>query len=345
MENSEEKKKYRVISLFSGCGGLDLGFKRAGFEIVWANEKDKDACASFRLNFPETELIKGNIKLIKDLEFPEDIDVLIGGYPCQGFSIGGSRRLDDKRNLLYREFGRCLKVVQPKIFLAENVKGLLTMGNRMVVTQMIKEFAEKNYKVKHKLYNAKQFGVPQDRERVFLVGVRKDLDLNFFFPKPKYGPNLKPYKTFKDNIWHLRDKPGEFFEGHFTSRYMSRQRKRKWNEVCYCIMASAEQNPLHPDGEQMKKVGKDKFKFMGDINRRLSIKECLIIQSFTETFRLEGSLKKKYRQVGNAVPPLLAENLAMAIKKCLDKKIDKKSENSISADLIQTSIASFNKSK
>jgi len=312
------KKRFTVLSLFSGCGGLDLGFKNAGFNIVWANEKDKDACASYRLNFPETKLVEKDIRAVRNSEFPLDIDVLIGGYPCQGFSLGGTRCLDDKRNLLYREFRRCLEIVQPKMFLAENVKGLLTIFNGAFINQMVKEFAELGYNVKFKLYNAKQFGVAQDRERVFLVGLRKDLKLNFSFPKPKFGPGLKPYRTLKDVIWHLRKNPGYYYDGHYTSRFMSRQRKRGWNQVSYCIVASAKQNSLHPDGNLMKKVDKDKFIFIGKINRRLSIKEGLRIQSFPEDFKLFGLVIKQYRQIGNAVPPLLAKNIAIAIKKCLN---------------------------
>lgn len=336
----EEKDKFKVLSVFSGCGGLDLGFKQAGFNIVWANEKNKDACASFKMNFPETKLIEEDIKLVKDSEFPINIDLLIGGFPCQGFSLGGTRKLNDSRNILYKEFSRCLKIVQPKMFLAENVKGLLTLANGKIFEQMVVDFAERDYNVSHQLYNAKQFGVPQDRERLILIGIRNDLDIEFNFPKIKYGQNLKPFITLKNKIWNLRNDPGEYFKGDFTSRFMSRQRKRSWFQVSYCIMASAKQNPLHPDGVKMKKVGKDKFIFQGNKNRRMSIKECLLIQSFPETFQLKGSLTSKYRQIGNAVPPLMAKEIAFQIKKTLSDyyRIFKQSSNKLSNNLIKCEI-------
>ena len=321
-----KKERFSVISLFSGCGGIDLGFKQAGFNIVWANEKNKNACESYRLNFPETKMLEKDIRYVKDSEFPRNSDVLFGGYPCQGFSLGGNRRLNDERNLLYKEFGRCLEIIKPKIFLAENVKGLATMENGLVLDIMIQDFAEKDYTVEYKHYNAKEFGVSQDRERIFLVGTRNDLELDFQFPEAKYGPGLKPYKTLKDTIWDLRSKQGEYYEGDYSPRFISRQRKRGWNEVSYCITASIKQNPLHPAGKKMKKVEKDKFIFQGKENRTLSFLECMVIQSFPKDYKLKGSLTSKYRQIGNAVPPLMVKPIAQEIKNTLKKYYERYQE-------------------
>jgi DNA (cytosine-5)-methyltransferase 1 len=162
--------------------------------------------------------------------------------------------------------------------------------------------------------NAKDYGVPQDRQRVFLVGVREDLDCEFHFPTPTHGPQgAHPYATLRDAIWDIQEDPGESFEGHFTSRFMSRQRKRRWDDVGFCVQASAEQNGLHPSGELMRHIGPDLWEFVGDTNRRLSIEECKLIQSFRRDFQLVGTLKSRYKQVGNAVPPLLAKVMAGAI--------------------------------
>lgn len=312
-------KKYSVISLFSGVGGLDLGFYKLGFKIIWAIDNNIFAYISYKKNFPKTNIIFRDIRKIENQNFPKTADIVIGGYPCQGFSEAGRQRLDDERNFLYKEFGRCLNVVQPKLFLAENVPGLKNMNGGKVLEQMIIEFEEKNYNVDYKLLNAKNFGVPQDRKRLFIVGVRKDLELNFLFPTPICGDNLMNYKTLKDTIWHIRDNPGPFYQGAYTHRYMARQRKRSWNQVSYCIVASADKNPQHPSGKLMKRINQNLFKFVGS-NRTLSIKECLLIQTFPENFILFGPLIEQYRQVGNAVPPLLAVFLAKSTKNCLKRR-------------------------
>lgn len=312
--------KFKVISLFSGCGGLDLGFRKAGFKITLAIDNNQYACASYKKNFPECKILQKDIREIKDSQFPKTIDLIIGGYPCQGFSEAGLQKLDDERNFLYKEFGRCLKIIQPKMFLAENVHGLINMNNGKVITQMVKEFQEKNYNVKYKLINVKNYGIPQDRIRVFIIGVRKDLDLQFYFPLPSYGEDLKQYRTLKDAIWHLKENPGSYYNGSYTTRYMARQRKRMWNQVSYCIVASADKNPQHPAGELMRRINYNKYEFVGNENRSMSLKECLVIQTFPEDYILEGPLFERYRQVGNAVPPLLSEYLANAIRDCLNYK-------------------------
>lgn len=304
------ERKPTVGILFCGCGGEALGFRNAGFKIVWANDNDKWSCETFKANFPEAEVVCKDIGGVKD--FP-NVDVITGGYPCQGFSLAGPRLVTDPRNYMYLEFAKCLKAIQPKFFMAENVKGLLTLGKGKIVKAMIREFAEIGYNVKYKLPNAKDYGVPQDRERVIIVGVRKDLDYFFEFPEPTHGPksaNHTPYVTLRKAIGSLKNM-GEHYNTGFSSRYMSRNRRKEWDDVSYTIPAMARQVPLHPSSGPMVFVKKDLWKFLeGYSYRRLSWKECAIIQSFARNFKLKGPLVEKYKQIGNAVPPLLSQRVA-----------------------------------
>lgn len=300
----------KVVSLFSGCGGTDLGFERAGFQLIWANDIDKDACNSYAANFwvpPNT----GDVK--KVTSFPKS-DVLVGCYPCQGFSIYGNRNENDPRNFLYMEFVRALHNIKPRYFVAENVKGLLFGYGSNLLKDMIVRYKKEGYDVTYKLVNAKEYGIPQDRERVFIVGTRTDLHEEYLFPEQTHGPGLKPYATLNSAIGDLpKPKKGEVFEGSFSSHYMSRNRKRGWNEVSFTIQASGRHAPLHPDGGKMVKVGKDAFKFGKAPNRRLSYKECAAIQTFPSWFKFEGDMDSKYMQIGNAVPPLLARRIAESL--------------------------------
>jgi DNA (cytosine-5)-methyltransferase 1 len=310
-----KKQKFTINSLFCGCGGLDLGFEWAGFQVKWANDNDKWAIESYKANFPFAHVNDNNIQNV-DLDEIPSADILIGGYPCQGFSLGGSRRLDDDRNKLYVEYAHILQAKQPLMFVAENVKGLRTMANGEVLRQMLCEFEEKGYEVNSHFCNAKNYGVPQDRERIFIIGTRKDICNTFTFPTPTHGNNLQPLVTLRNTIGKLHN-PGEWFDGHYTSRYMSRQRKRGWDEVSFCIQASAEQVALHPSGEKMQQISKDLWQFAGKINRRLSLLECKLIQTFPANYHIFGNLKEQYKQIGNAVPPMLSLTIAKQVKKTL----------------------------
>jgi len=169
-----------VVSLFAGCGGTDLGFKLAGHEIIYANDIDRQACETYKNNFPNVEVTHKDIKNIK--KFPE-AQILVGCYPCQGFSAAGKRDPNDNRNMLYLEFARALRTIKPKFFVVENVKGILSTPNKKIFKNMLKLFRRCGYKVNYKLLNAKDYGIPQNRERVFIVGVRKDIDFDFQFPE------------------------------------------------------------------------------------------------------------------------------------------------------------------
>ncbi len=206
------------------------------------------------------------------------------------------------------------------------------MAQGKVLLQMLKEFEEKGYSVQYKLLDAKDYGVPQTRTRVFIIGIRSDLDLEFTYPKKTHGFRLKPYRTVREAIWKFRSDPGIHYKGEakrpfltdgYSEDFKSRQRKLAWDLPSAPIIATIWNIPLHPDGKPMKKVAQRKYEFDGKINRTLSIKEVLAIQSFPDDYIVKGSLIERYRQVGNAVPFILSKKLAVTVKKCLDGiKID-----------------------
>ncbi len=300
-------KQYTCASLFCGAGGLDYGFEKAGFKTVWANDMNTDACKTFKLWNPDCEVICEKIQKVPSKKIP-NVDILLGGFPCQGFSLAGPRKLDDSRNSLYKEYIRVVKDKRPKMFVGENVKGLLSLGEGAVFTAIVEEFASCGYLVSYRLLNAKNHGVPQDRERLILIGIRKDLfNKSFEFPEPENEiPNLSFLATMPSPLLD------EICKESFSSRYMSRNRKRRFDEVSFTIPATAKQVPLHPSSDDMKKAGKDRWEF-GEFYRRLSYKEAALIQSFPPNFQFSGNLNSKYQQIGNAVPPELAFRIAKKV--------------------------------
>lgn len=320
-----------MIDLFAGAGGLSLGFEMAGFQPIWANDNNKWACETYEANFGPGIMHCCDIKGIG--EFPK-ADIVVGGYPCQGFSLAGKRLVTDPRNKLYLEYARCLREVAPKFFVAENVPGMLTLGGGKIIEAMVHEFENINggYDVAytHSPLNAKWFGVPQDRKRVFIVGVRKGLNFKYGFPKPTHGPGLKPYVTLRDAIGSMPEpKEGEVYDAGYSSIYMSRNRRRGWGDVSFTIQAGARHAPQHPSSSPMEKRRISETPLYGKIglkgeneayiwtfsgkHRRLSYKECAAIQSFPSNFVFKGPLIEKYKQIGNAVPPLLAKAVASGI--------------------------------
>ena len=195
----------KVISLFSGCGGLDLGFEKAGFDIPIANEFDPKIWETFKVNHPKTKLIEGDIRNIKEDDFPTDVDGIIGGPPCQSWSEAGSLRgINDERGKLFYDYIRILKKVQPKFFLAENVSGMLASRHRDAVKNIIYMFEECGYDVTVTLVNAKDYGVAEERKRVFFIGFRKDLNKRFSFPKGSTEDDQKKI-TLRDILWDLQE--------------------------------------------------------------------------------------------------------------------------------------------
>lgn len=311
------RKKYTVASLFAGAGGLDLGFENKGFKIVWANDIDKDACATHR-KWSNAKVVQGDIGKI-DFESIPRADVITGGFPCQGFSLAGPRKLDDKRNSLYKHFVKLVDEKQPYLFVAENVKGILTLGDGSILEAIIEDFSDKGmgYDVFPTLVNAADYGVPQDRWRVIILGIRKDLDIKEYrFPKP-----LSKKVTLKQALNNIPEpKLSDVCQGAYSSRYMSRNRKRDWNQVSYTIPAMGKQVAIHPSSPNMVKVGDDLWEFgKTGITRRLSWQEAAAIQTFPPNIVFEGNLTSKYKQIGNAVPVKLAEVVAKDVKRILDE--------------------------
>ena len=299
-------REFTAISLFAGAGGLDMGFENAGFNVIWANDFDADSCKTHE-NWSNAKVVCGDIAKIDASEIP-DADIMLGGFPCQGFSLSGPRKIDDSRNALYKHYVRIVKAKRPLMFVGENVKGLLTMGGGSIIEAIVAEFEECGYDVYYKLLNAKNYGVPEDRERVIIVGFRKDLGMKTFeYPAPR------PYQlSMRDVLINLPEpKPEEICNAPYSSRYMSRNRKRQWDEVSYTIPAMAKQVTLWPGSPDMTKIDKDLWEFgKGGITRRFSWREAAAIQTFPRNIEFHGNLTSKYKQIGNAVPVKLAETIA-----------------------------------
>lgn len=325
------KKKIKVVSLFSGCGGLDLGFEKAGFDIIWANEYDKDIWATYRLNHKSTFLDTRSITDVKEEEVP-DCDGIIGGPPCQSWSEGGAKRgLNDSRGRLFFDYIRILKAKQPLFFLAENVSGMLLDRHADALDGIKQAFKDAGYNLSFKMVNASDYGVPQDRKRVFFVGLRKDLDVRFLFPDPmkkkvtlrKAIGDLPPNPIpVANGIMPNREKPiianHEYMTGGFSSIYMSRNRVRGWDEVSFTIQAQARQAPIHPQAPKMTFIHENKREFVKgkeNLYRRLSVRECARIQTFPDDFIfVYDNIAMGYKMIGNAVPVNLAYEMAKAIR-------------------------------
>lgn len=310
-------REFTAVSLFCGAGGLDLGFDRAGFKTIWANDFDADACKTHQ-KWSNAEVVCGDISKIDMSKIPVS-DVVLGGFPCQGFSLSGPRKIDDSRNVLYKHYVKLVRQNQPLAFIGENVKGLLTMGGGQIIDAIIADFANCGYDVFYKLVNARNFGVPQDRERVIIVGFRNDLHITDFCLPETNGES----STLADALQGLPPaKKSEVCDASYSSRYMSRNRKRGWDEVAYTVPAMAKQVTLHPDSPDMVKVGKDEWRFgEGGETRRLSWREVAAIQTFPRDLEFFGDLTSIYKQIGNAVPVKLAEFVANYIRPYLEHSI------------------------
>ncbi len=398
-----ENKKYTVAGLFSGCGGLDLGFINVGFDVVWANDFFKEAVETYKKNIGN-HIVLGDITKIPSTEIPNNFDVLLGGFPCQGFSIANIKRsMKDERNFLYKEMLRIIKDKQPKYFVAENVKGLLSMQKGKVIEMILNDFKEIGYDVDYRLLKASEYGVPQHRERVFIIGNR--LGLKNPFPKPTHGEEkgLLPFVSTKQAVGFLSDVRIRDFSFQLNGfkvhnhkartnvhdKFWGRKHKVNQHEICdylkywraksgwstkridehfgYAHTAghwfrkdnNSGSIPKPSDWWELKKLlGFDNeydkqvtelelkpitFEQSLRINnwdtpsdtitatgpeihpnkeRRMSVRECALIQTFPMEFEFVGSLGNMYKQIGNAVPVLLAEKVAKEIKMELQKYDD-----------------------
>ena len=404
-----KNKKFRVISLFSGAGGMDLGFINAGFDIVWANDFFKEAVESYKKNIDE-RIVVGDITKIDSSDMPDDIDLVIGGFPCQGFSIANTKRsMKDERNFLYKEMLRVIKDKKPKFFVAENVKGILSMKNGKVIEMIKNDFSSLGYKVDAKLLNAAEYGVPQARERVVIIGNRIGVDnpypkITHWVDSKKYDSKkgLKPPVTVEQTIGFLSDvrlseqpitlKNGIVIYNHMAAtnvydKFWGRKYKVKQEDICDYLKMWRDRAgyttkkvddhfgykytaghwfrkdnhsgsiPKPSDWWELKKIlGFDnkydkkvttmvekEIKFEQSLRitnwdrpsdtitatspeihvnreRRLSARECAMLQTFPMDYQFVGSLNVVYRQIGNAVPVKLAEQIAKEIYEVLKKE-------------------------
>ncbi len=394
----------KVASLFSGCGGLDLGFIQAGFEVIWANDFFKEAVETYRANIGD-HIVYGDITKIPSSEIPSNFDILLGGFPCQGFSVANTKRsMEDERNFLYKELMRLIKDKKPKFFVGENVKGLLSMQKGKVIEMIVNDFKSLGYKVDYKLLKASDYGVPQNRERVVIIGNR--LGLENRFPKPTHGPKkdsklgIEKYVSVKEACSHLYDvrtrdsafklknktiynhvartNVADTFWGrkHPVNQHDICDYLRYWRDKSGWSTKKVDEHfgyahtaghwfrkdnnsgsiPNPSDWWELKKILKFDSKYDKAVTemelksisfeqslrinnwdnpsdtitatgpeihpnkqRRMSVRECAIIQSFPDDFIFKGSLGNMYKQIGNAVPVLMAKKIAEEMKKELKK--------------------------
>lgn len=333
----------KIISLFSGCGGLDLGFEKAGFEIPVANEFDKTIWETFTVNHPNTHLIKGDIRNVNKHDiapYIDEVDGIIGGPPCQSWSEAGALKgIEDARGQLFFDYIRILEDFKPKFFLAENVSGMLANRHSEAVKNILKLFDDAGYNVSLTLVNAKDYGVAEERKRVFYIGFRKDLHIEFTFPEGSTKSDSDKL-TLKDIIWDLKDTAvpslkmnkhnpdavnnNEYFTGSYSPIFMSRNRVKSWDEQAYTVQASGRQCQLHPQAPKMVKVGKNDCRFVEGqehLYRRMTVREVARVQGFPDDFKfIYKNLNDGYKMIGNAVPVNLAYEIACEIKKVLEEK-------------------------
>jgi DNA (cytosine-5-)-methyltransferase len=340
---SKQNKKYKVLSLFSGCGGLDLGleggFTYLGreysenlFEIIWANDINEKATKTQKLNFPHAEVVCADITRLLDVEedksgaiplFREKYvlpkaDIVVGGFPCQDFSLAGKRKgLTVKRGQLYLSMAKVIEEIKPKIFLAENVKGLLSWENGLGIKTVIDDFSNLGYHIEYKLLNTADYGVPQTRERVIIVGIRKDICKNpkVKWPKvthsssPTKENGLLPWVTLKEAIGDLEDD-----KKHSCLPNPGYSKAKKFPGTQGNNITKADK-----PGPTMRAEHHGNIEFHYKLPRRLSAREAARIQSFPDNFVFVSSMTDAYRQVGNAVAPVFGWHLAKMLENTLAK--------------------------
>lgn len=353
----------KVVSFFAGCGGLDLGFRQAGFDVVWANELEPHCRETYVRNHPGTQFMLGDICNINPIEIP-DCDGFIGGPPCQSWSVGGKQKgLDDARGRLFLKYIELINYKHPKFFVIENVKGMLDSKFKNIFENFVMMLDDAGYDVKWQVLNAIDFRVPQNRERVFFVGFRKEYKINYKFPTPTCNQPI----TLEQAISDIRISPNPFYGSKsdfkkpvcqdeevkkddlynhdvFVSKwgpfYFRGNRRRGWNQPSFTINATADYIPLHPSSPKMMYYGHENWNFQQNLlnqYRRLSVRECARIQSFPDNFVfLYDNIKDAYRMIGNAVPPRLGKEIAKTILyslKCNGDVSDNASSDNTDRDL------------
>jgi len=312
------KHLYSAISLFAGCGGSDVGLAAAGIATVWANEIQPYACALYKRVTSNSNIHCADIREIA--KFPA-ADILYGCYPCQGYSQGGRRSDKDPINYLYREFDRALRLIRPVAFIVENVDGMRFAQNRPLLNAQLTRFRSAGYRVTWQRVDAKDYGLAQDRKRILLVGIRSSEKKTFVFPEPTHGPpgsGLAPFTTLRDIIWDLRDAPPDSFNSEpLHWYYLSRNRRRAWDEQARCVVAHWRHVSLHPDSPRLRRINTDKWAFAGKgTPRRLSYLECAALQGFPNPHAFDEPtvpIRERFRAIGNAVPPPLFKAVGAAL--------------------------------
>lgn len=343
-----EKNKFNYVDLFCGVGGMSLGFEKEGFENVFSIDFDNQICNTYKKNFPKHNLIDKNIKNLTKEEIiklvkGKKIDLIIGGTPCQGFSMAGNigrNFINDPRNHLFKEFARVVKILKPKFFIIENVARVYNHNNGKTKEEIISLFKKFGYKVNCKILNSANYGVPQVRNRVFFIGNR--LNLQNEFPKKTHDKNtqttidnskIKKWVTIKEVIDDLpKLSSGESSNIHnHESMNHSEQMLKKMSYITNGGSRNQIPKEIRPkSGDVRKYIKYEKDKpsicITGDMrkvfhysqNRALSVRELARIQSFPDNFIFVGSKISQQQQVGNAVPPLLAQTIAKVIKNELE---------------------------
>ena len=308
------ENKIRVASLFCGCGGSDLGllggfmylgkhYKRLPFEIVYAIDNDKYAVETYNANFKHPAVCEDITKV--DFADVPDVDMMIGGFPCQSFStVNPTKDTNDARANLYKEIVRFLQEKQPKHFICENVKGLLTLRKGAIIQKIVKEFTECGYNIQYKLIKAVEYGIPQRRERVIIIGIRKDINLSYSFPGSICTEdNAVPLRKVIDRLdieeqkYYFSQKAVQGVKN--AKNNMKRGLWQDLNAPCLTLtshLAKVSMNSRDP----ILLVDANR-----ELYRRFTPREAARIQSFPDTFKLHPSEAKSYKQIGNAIPPVM----------------------------------------
>jgi len=324
---TKKNNKYKIISLFSGCGGLDLGFvgdfhfmgqyyPKHPFEIVYANDINEQACKTYEYNLKHGIECRDFREVLKSKKLPE-VDLVLGGFPCQDFSVAGKRRgLTAQRGQLYKSMIKAVEMAKPKVFIAENVKGLLNIGKGTVMKIMEEDFASVGYRIYINLFHVADYGVPQTRERVIIAGVRNDIEKAFVAPESThYDPlqgnllstNKKEWVTAKEVLHDLE----ELNEGEFKNLFWSTAKRYPGTQGNINFKAGRPAPTMRAEHH-----GNIEFHYKND--RRLSAREAARIQSFPDNFVFLSSTSSAYKQIGNAVPPVFSWHLAKAVRQVLD---------------------------
>lgn len=322
-----KSSRIRVASLFCGCGGSDLGmiggfdflnksYSRTSYDIVYAVDNDKWAVETYNNNFK----IKATCADVTDVDFSAtpDVDLMIGGFPCQSFStLNPSKDTNDARANLYKQIVRFLQQKSPKYFICENVKGLLTLQNGEIIKRIVKEFSEVGYNVQYKLIKAVEFGVPQRRERVIIVGIRKDINCTFRYPEPVCSEvEAVPLSAVIDNL--EIDEQKYYFSERAVQGVKNAKNNMKrglWQDLnfpCLTITSHLAKTSMN-SRDPILLVDEKK-----ELYRRFTPREAARIQSFPDSFVLNKSEIKSYKQIGNAIPPVMMWHIAQSLQKAIN---------------------------